>query len=109
MHRVGTIGDTFACCFDMFILGHTLLPLHDDISSYMYTYGPSHPKRFGIGVWDILHIQPGFFIQHSAFRACPGSNSSILINPARVYTGEYPMHCYVRMFKRMVVFGDAFS
>ena len=50
------------------LLGHVHtraypLPLHDDISSYMYTYGPSHLKRFNIGVWDILHIQPAFFIQ----------------------------------------------
>ena len=85
------------------------LPSHHDISSYMYTYSLSHLKRFGIGVWDILHIQPGFFIQQSASGARPRSDSSIFIILVGMYIGAYPMHCHVRMFIQMMVFGDAFS
>ncbi|RVW45381.1 hypothetical protein CK203_107384 [Vitis vinifera] len=74
------------------------IPLHDDVNSYMYACGPSPLKRFGIDVWDILHIQPRFLIQQNASRACPRSDSSIFIDPAGVYIEAYPMHCHVRVF-----------
>ncbi|KAL6340659.1 hypothetical protein AAG906_010567 [Vitis piasezkii] len=70
------------------------LSLHDDIRSYMYTCSPFHSEMFGIS---------------SAFKACPRSNSSIFIEPVGVYTRAYPMHCHVRVFRRMMVFEDAFS
>ena len=85
------------------------IPLHDDVNSYMYACGPSPLKRFGIDVWDILHIQPRFLIQQNASRACPRSDSSIFIDPAGVYIEAYPMHCHVRVFWRMMAFGVAFS
>ena len=73
-----------------------------------------HMQSISLGdVWqwclDILHIQPGFFIQQSASRACPRSDSSIFIDPIGVYTRAYPMHCHVHVFWQMTVFGDSFS
>ena len=73
-----------------------------------------HMQSISLGdVWhrclDILHIQLGFFIQQSASKACLRSDSSIFIDLVGVYTGAYPMHFHVRVFRRMMVFGDAFS
>ena len=85
------------------------LPLHDDVSSYMYAFSPSRLKRFSIDVWDILHIHLGLFIQQSGFGAWPRSNSSIFIDLAWVYTRAYPMHFHVPIFKQMMVFEVAFS
>ena len=107
MQRVGTIEDTFAYWFDMFILGHTPYPC---MMTSVLTCTHAISLR---DVWhrclDILHTQLGFFIQQNAFEAYPRLDSSIFIDLVLVYTGAYPMHCHVCVFKWMMVFRDAFS
>ena len=97
---------TFACCFNMFILPPTLAWW----DQFLHVHMPSILLG-DVCHWclDILHIQPRFFIQQSAFGACPRSYSSILIDLVGVYTEAYPMYCHVCAFRLMMVFGDVFS
>ena len=89
-----------ALCFDTFTLGHTPILSCWHWLVRMYTGSPFRLEMFWHQSLSMLYMQPGFFIQQSAFKGL-GSDSWIFVNSIGVHTGTHPICCLVRLFRQL--------